>query len=348
MGVTVYKLINGLVDSGLLAKLSLREMKVLMVFMRHADANGQSFPGPELIAQRAGMDVRDVRRAIAGLIHHQILTGRGTAGRNNVAKRQLTLPENLGESPTISNAQIGGDLPTISSPQIGGESPTICEPVREIKGGRFNAKIGGDSPRLRTQEGFNTGDTDVSPAPMADATGPANLFLGMAGMTDPAKAKTASREPHRTGGAVTHEKPTRRQAEQTTANAKSLRKLTPEQHEIRRQAGDHWQNQFPFHPSHGGVASGFDSRDAAAVLKILRHPAVEWNLATFKAIVQTYWDTEQPKWHQLHRLPDQVTYLLSKLKGTHHVTRTSKPNAEQRGEYAESITLQAIGYGNKP
>jgi hypothetical protein len=138
--------------------------------------------------------------------------------------------------------------------------------------------------------------------------------------------------------------------------AKPPRVLTDEQQQTRLAFSDWWMSaEWPRH--HNGATYGFEGgRDGPAVLRLLRHPKVNWDLARAQAIARFYLQLKDP--YLVHRgkplptLAERVNYFASKLdqlgqEGSNHVIgiagaptrppgrRYDKPNAEQRGEFAE-------------
>ncbi len=82
---------NTLVDSGWMRYLTHREIRVIMVLLRHSDADGESFPGAETIATKAGISTRAVYSTLCllkdrGFVESYILPGRYRA------TRVLTIP----------------------------------------------------------------------------------------------------------------------------------------------------------------------------------------------------------------------------------------------------------------
>jgi len=99
-----FALFNALYDAGHLAGLKATEIKVLWAFLRHADADGVAFPGPESIAKNIGVSERNVYRALRGLAAKgTVVTLDAGGGRNNVAKRRVVLPETLAQGVRVSD-----------------------------------------------------------------------------------------------------------------------------------------------------------------------------------------------------------------------------------------------------
>jgi hypothetical protein len=94
-GPSHFKRFNALADLGYIGSLPAMELRVLLIFERHADANGETWPGPDTIAKKLSILERNVRRAIASLVRRGMLTGGAPGlGRGNILKRRITIPEN--------------------------------------------------------------------------------------------------------------------------------------------------------------------------------------------------------------------------------------------------------------
>jgi hypothetical protein len=99
-----FTLFNRLVDGGWLATLGESPLKVLLVFLRHADAAGCAFPTPDSISTKCGINIRNAYKALAklsklGLL--QIIDPGG--GRGSPAVRRVVIPtETLSPSDTLS------------------------------------------------------------------------------------------------------------------------------------------------------------------------------------------------------------------------------------------------------
>jgi hypothetical protein len=89
--VTTFDRLNYLADE-VQRDVNTVDLKVLLIFLRHADADGVAFPGPETVARKVGFHLRSAKRVIARLTerdHLRIYEAGG--GRGQVTKR-LVLP----------------------------------------------------------------------------------------------------------------------------------------------------------------------------------------------------------------------------------------------------------------
>lgn len=170
---------NALVENGWLGVLSHRELRVLLVFLKHADPDGIAFPGTEKVAKLAGLTPRNASKAIADLEARGVLvTVRPGGGRSKSAWRRVVLADADRHAPeTLSKTDIVSDenpvcfgAETLSKtdrgtthgtdPQISGD-PDQSDDHPSIGGAGGRAEVGeGDAVR----EG---GDDDERPASRA-------------------------------------------------------------------------------------------------------------------------------------------------------------------------------------
>jgi DNA-binding Lrp family transcriptional regulator len=129
------------------------------------------------------------------------------------------------------------------------------------------------------------------------------------------------------------------------------RKLTDEQVAI-RDAFQAWWTEDAYPEQHVGVHyEGFNGADAAAVLKVMRSKRIHWSLEEAKALARVY--LRQPEMygcvgHPLRELGNKLNHYLTQLerakKGMNGHGARRKPNAEERGEYAEeSVDIPEFG-----
>jgi Helix-turn-helix domain len=164
----LFEWLRGLTDGDLLTRLGPAELCVLLIFARHANSNGVSWPGPGSIAQRIGASVRTAERAISGLTGKEFLqTVTAGGGRGNPAHRRLTIPsktpaQDVGvcspETPTRRDtkprhgATLNPDNGRLETPaqDVGGSIPLTTHelPYEENKAGE------GEIPRSLRTENF--------------------------------------------------------------------------------------------------------------------------------------------------------------------------------------------------
>ncbi len=119
---------NALVDSAL-PQLAEIELKVLLVFLRHADEKGVAFPGPALIASKVGCSDRAVYKALASLGKKGFIrTVAPGGGRKNIAHRQVTItrnpaPENTEQGNTEQANSVSGSTETLNGGSLNPERP---------------------------------------------------------------------------------------------------------------------------------------------------------------------------------------------------------------------------------
>ena len=116
-----FSLFNALVDGGWLARLGAMPLKVLLVFLRHADATGCAYPTASSISAKCGIGIRNVQRSLAelsklGLL--QIVDPGG--GRRRPAVRRVVIPsETLSHSDTLSTDKPRRTAPPFRPPNPG-------------------------------------------------------------------------------------------------------------------------------------------------------------------------------------------------------------------------------------
>jgi hypothetical protein len=140
---------------------------------------------------------------------------------------------------------------------------------------------------------------------------------------------------------------------------KRPRVLSDEQQKMRLDFGDWWLSaEWP--RWNGGETYGFEGdRDGPAVLRLLRHPKVKWDLQRAQAIARFYLEQRDGflvhSGHPLPTLAARVNYYASKLdqrtkEGGSHVLRATsshgvggadrrvvKPSPAERGEFDEPV-----------
>jgi hypothetical protein len=96
---------NKLVDEWL-PHLTFGQVRALLVFMRHSDLRGASYPSSETIAKKTGLDVRNAQRAIAELQRlGWLVTESPGGGRNRSAVRRVTVPETPAPAAVVSKVK---------------------------------------------------------------------------------------------------------------------------------------------------------------------------------------------------------------------------------------------------
>lgn len=84
---------NRFVDSHL-ADIGFSELKALLVFFRHADSNGVSYPSAETVAGKTGMLPRNAKRAMRSLAEKGLLrVVEAGGGAGNAARRKVVIPK---------------------------------------------------------------------------------------------------------------------------------------------------------------------------------------------------------------------------------------------------------------
>lgn len=75
----------------MLAKLTDSEVRVFLVYTRHANVDGESFPGNPLTAYKTGLSIRSVQRAVRSLVVKGLLSkvSSGTGGRRVFTKYRV-------------------------------------------------------------------------------------------------------------------------------------------------------------------------------------------------------------------------------------------------------------------
>lgn len=163
-----------IVESGVLADLTALEVKVLMVYMRHADnATGSAYPSIDRVAAlvtRTPANTKSrVRNAVKGLVAKGLLVpvrpGGGVRpdGRGNTSVYQVVAPSQTGSQP--DPLQTGSKRDPVLKAQRGS--------IRAGKGGRFASAKGVHSrlqrgsqndPRTthRTTQGTAQGNTHIA------------------------------------------------------------------------------------------------------------------------------------------------------------------------------------------
>jgi hypothetical protein len=136
------------------------------------------------------------------------------------------------------------------------------------------------------------------------------------------------------------------------------RVLSDGQQETRVEFSDWWKSAaWPRH--HGGEEYGFEPVDGVAVLRLLRHPKIKWDIHRARLVSEFYLGQSELyglQGHPLIKLASRVNYYFGKMalraqEGTGHVlAKYVKPSAEQRGEYASDLPsgirpLPAIDHG---
>lgn len=129
--------------------------------------------------------------------------------------------------------------------------------------------------------------------------------------------------------------------------------LTEAQQRARKEFGDWWSTEWS--ACHAQLPYSFTPRDAKAMLDILRHSAINWELAIAKKAAQKYLSETRP-YHSddgQHRLPrfseNLVSYILSakgsNQKGTSYAPNGSnirkRPDGTREGEYPEPELMAA-------
>jgi len=104
-----FALFNRLVDGGWLARLGAMPLKVLLVFLRHADATGHAFPTRDAIAVKCGISARNARRAMADLRRMGLLqiVDPGGGGRRPAVRRVVIPTETLAHRAGVSDDEGG-------------------------------------------------------------------------------------------------------------------------------------------------------------------------------------------------------------------------------------------------
>ncbi len=74
-----------------LEKMSDAEVRVFLVYSRHANKEGLSWPGNPLVAYKTGLSIRSVQRAVKSLLDKGLMTkiSKGTGGRRVFTKYQI-------------------------------------------------------------------------------------------------------------------------------------------------------------------------------------------------------------------------------------------------------------------
>lgn len=100
----LFDALNALADEWA-AVLPPMELKVILLFIRHADHRGIAWPSPALMARKLAANVRNVERAVAALEARGLLAiaERG-GGRGHPTKRRVTIPAKVGDAPAIKSA----------------------------------------------------------------------------------------------------------------------------------------------------------------------------------------------------------------------------------------------------
>jgi hypothetical protein len=124
--------LNHLVDSGFIANLPPAWLKVLLVFIRHANDDGVGWPTPTTIAKRIGMHPKTVSKVIRELVNAGLLetvAGHAGGGKHRQAWRRVTLPDKPEKYHRPSrNEVILEPLEAVVSTDTG----TICAPVSDF------------------------------------------------------------------------------------------------------------------------------------------------------------------------------------------------------------------------
>jgi hypothetical protein len=128
-----------------------------------------------------------------------------------------------------------------------------------------------------------------------------------------ARSPQAGENPESTGA----KKPRRRRKE---------RVLTDEQQRIRMEFSDWWMSAA-WPRFHGGITYGFESVDGAAVMRLLRHPQVRWDLEKARKVAEFYLSLPELyglQGHPLLMLSQRVNYYFGKMaqhakRGDSHV-----------------------------
>lgn len=156
MSTNSFQRLNSIVDSGALANLSAVALRVLFVYMRHADyKTGKAWQSNKTTASKIGLkNINRLRRAIHELETAGILqtTDEG-GGRNNPATRMIVMMERGTDSVPLCNDETGTDSVPLS-PDKGGSNPFPFSQkergtVSDVKGDAFEPKGG----RNRAQRG---------------------------------------------------------------------------------------------------------------------------------------------------------------------------------------------------
>jgi len=124
--------------------------------------------------------------------------------------------------------------------------------------------------------------------------------------------------------------------------------LTDEQQAARMEFSDWWMSAA-WPRTHGGETYGFESVDGSAVLRLLRHPKVKWDLHKARSVAQFYLVEKDPfvanQGHPLRILAERVNYYFGKLAqrqfyGDFHViNQRNRPTGSAVGEYESDLPL---------
>ena len=144
MSANSFQRLNSIVDSGVLANLSAVALRVLFVYMRHADyKTGKAWQSNKTTASKIGLkNVNRLRRAIRELETAGILqTTDAGGGRNNPATRMILMMERGTDSVPLCDDDTGTDSVPLS-PKERGTLSDLKGDAFEPKGGHFRAQRG--------------------------------------------------------------------------------------------------------------------------------------------------------------------------------------------------------------
>ena len=137
----------------MLVKLSDSEVRVFLVYTRHANADGESYPGNPLIAYKTGLSIRSVQRAVRSLVTKGLLSkvSSGTGGRR-VFTRYRVLSQSWKEYQDAARGSTGGTNHDTSGTEnapksaVSGSSEEPSEQELSTKGDRLVMVCGEPEP----------------------------------------------------------------------------------------------------------------------------------------------------------------------------------------------------------
>lgn len=349
---------KALVRNGWLAELSGLELKVLDYYEYCADPDGSNArPSLKTIARATGANPGHIRVARVLLVQFELLARQddGRGGRTTATFRVLTPPrarKGIGFQlrDEERTRRRGGKVDDESDQDEAGADEVDCV---ESRGAPNEGGSKGAGVKRRSAQKAQRSKARAQGGLEARAQGCANARA-------PYKEDQSLYQPHDQSPLPGCAGAAEAAGVETAPRRRRPRVLTDEQQAMRLEFSDWWMSaEWP--RWNGGQTYGFEGdRDGPAVLRLLRHPKVKWELERAKAIARFYFE-QRDSWlvHSGHPLPTlaaRVNYYASKLdqratNGDSHVLRptgtAATAAARQRderlaGQFPQHVAIRVL------